>query len=448
MEWERDYDRIVFSTPLRRMADKTQVFPLEKNDTVRTRLTHSYEVANLAKNIGLFLAYDLEVTRDIENVERTIPNVLAAAGLAHDLGNPPFGHQGENTIRQWFARNHELLDAEGMTEAMKRDFLSFDGNAQTFRLLTHTQRADGTGMDLTYATLGAALKYPLGAASSAGDCAYAGKLGYFTSEAEVAAEVFAETGVPNGQRHPLAWVIEACDDVAYSVLDIEDTTKKDLVSPRDLLSFLESHVKGDPVVSHIVERGRLDEERYRGRKLSPAELNDAVMQRVRVNSMAQMVNAVKDTLRDSYDSLMRGSWKEPLLARSKACHLVDAFKEFGLIHAYRNQDVLRLELDGHNALTILMDILWYGIDDRKDTKKLAGKRRTPLSQYIYGRISENYRTLAEDEQRQLPLRYRELQLLTDMVSGMTDSYAIELYDELQQTRSHCDWQLRTPNCRT
>lgn len=157
-EFERDYDRILFATPTRRLADKTQVFPMEKHDSIRTRLTHSHEVSNLARSIGVRLAFEHAETvfgSDHESlqVKRNVPALLAAVGLAHDLGNPPFGHQGEVSIQQWFG--------EGGAGDVDIDFQEFDGNAQTLRLLTRLQVLnDQFGLNLTLGTLAALTKYP------------------------------------------------------------------------------------------------------------------------------------------------------------------------------------------------------------------------------------------------------------------------------------------------
>ena len=161
-EIERDYDRILFSTPIRRLANKTQVFPLEENVAIRNRLTHSHEVSNLARSIGVRIAFDRakQVFGDDPKrherlqVKRNVPALLAAVGLAHDIGNPPFGHQGEIAIREWFSDNSEDTEQHD-------DFLHFDGNAQTFRLLTRLQVLnDDFGLNLTVATLAALMKYP------------------------------------------------------------------------------------------------------------------------------------------------------------------------------------------------------------------------------------------------------------------------------------------------
>ncbi len=238
-ESERDYDRILFSTPLRRLADKTQVFPLEEHDSIRTRLTHSYEVSNLARSIGVKLAFEHaeEVFGSQHNefqVERNVPSLLAAVGLAHDLGNPPFGHQGEIAIQEWF-QDHFKCQPKHVSD--EPDFLKFDGNAQTFRLLTRLQVLnDEFGLNLTLGTLAGLVKYPsiYGSENKGGFKKY----GVFQSEANIIHEVWEHTGLHEGVRHPLAYVMEACDDIAYSIIDAEDIVKKGYASFYDLMDYL------------------------------------------------------------------------------------------------------------------------------------------------------------------------------------------------------------------
>lgn len=248
-EIERDYDRILFATPTRRLADKTQVFPLDKNDSVRTRLTHSHEVSNLARSIGVRLAFDYPLKvfgaeHEKLNVKRTIPALLAAIGLVHDLGNPAFGHQGEVAIQEWFKENKKKVfgATASDTDANALDFFNFDGNAQTFRLLTKLQILnDDFGLNLTYSTLAALVKYP----SFWGSSKKGGykKSGIFISEKEIIKDVWKETGLSEGVRHPLTCIMEACDDIAYAILDAEDTVKKSFASYYDLIDFLKHHGK-------------------------------------------------------------------------------------------------------------------------------------------------------------------------------------------------------------
>ncbi|HES77113.1 MAG TPA: dNTP triphosphohydrolase, partial [bacterium] len=216
-EIERDYDRILYAAPVRRMADKTQVFPLERNDVVRTRLTHSHEVANLARAAGVDLVFNHAVAQSRVQAARDVPTLLATLGLAHDLGNPPFGHQGERAMQTWFERHAPTVfdESYGLTKAMCLDFLRFEGNAQTLRLLTKLQIInDDYGLNLSYATLAALLKYPVASDKVDKRVSVQRKHGFFQSEAALVEELWQATGLASGQRHPLTFVLEACDDIA------------------------------------------------------------------------------------------------------------------------------------------------------------------------------------------------------------------------------------------
>ena len=269
---ERDHDRILFSTPVRRLQDKTQVFPLERNDSVRTRLTHSHEVANMARSMGTTLAFvhgeALGFPASVEPL-RNVPALLEVIGLAHDLGNPPFGHQGETAIQTWMKRHatprseepgsFAIFDAPGLTEPMRRDFLAFEGNAQAFRLLTRLQILnDDFGLNMTYAFLAALMKYPVPSDAVDKSSHARKKFNFFQSEAGIAAEVWAETGLRQGVRHPLTFVMEACDDIAYSVVDVEDAAKKNLINFNVLTAWLRHDACDDEVTLGVCERA----ERY------------------------------------------------------------------------------------------------------------------------------------------------------------------------------------------
>ncbi|EOW6652713.1 dGTP triphosphohydrolase [Cronobacter dublinensis] len=467
-ELERDYDRILFAAPTRRLADKTQVFPLDRNDSVRTRLTHSHEVANFARGIGVRLAFEMKpaifgALPESLCVERDVPALLAAIGLAHDLGNPPFGHQGEASMRTWFARNlTPLIDNATKTELPNpeifNDFLEFDGNSQTFRLLTKLQIInDEFGLNLTYATLAALIKYPR--SSCTNTARHWKKHGFFWSERDVVKEVWQETGLREGVRHPFTWLMEACDDIAYSVLDAEDTVKKGLASYHDLMNFLrcwESHSgnasdNADPLIAEVIKntQEKNDSYRHKLKELSPAELNDLNMQMFRVNATSALINSVVQAFAQHKETLMRYDclWTD-LIGQSRGAQLCKALKEFDRTRGYRHRSVLELELRGSNHIQGVMDMLWVGIHGHKTRAEQDREKRlqrtdvtfssrasydsdTPFGRFAYGRISENYRRVFEDPNNTLPVLYKEAQLLADAVSGMTDSYLMDLHDELK-----------------
>lgn len=445
-EIERDYDRILFSAPIRRLADKTQVFPLDKNDSVRNRLTHSYEVSNLARSIGVALVHgDTGVPTD-ERTRRDLPSMLAAVGLAHDVGNPPFGHQGEYAISSWFQEHEsETLDfttavAEGEIDdvdanRMKADYLNFEGNAQALRILTKLQILnDNFGLNVSCGTLGALMKYPVTSDRVDKDRIATKKFGCFHSERDCCDEIWRETGLSEGVRHPLAYIMEACDDIAYSVLDAEDSVKKGFVSFYDIINFISAEFPEDPVVKRLKEKALNRDLEHRKHNLSPAELNDISMQMFRVFAIGEMVSAVTSAFSENYDAIMSGTFEGDLIGSSEAKALCKGLKKCSLQHAFLHKSVLEIELKGHNIIHSLMDMMWPAIEARGDPLHTQGFEdgACVFEKYVYNRISENYRRVFEDPNNVLPLAYKRCQLLADMVSGMTDSYAVDLERELRE----------------
>lgn len=470
---ERDHDRILFATPTRRLGDKTQVFPLERNESVRTRLTHSHEVSNLARSCGTSLVYgplwerirqdlpDTDAARD--NARRSIPAMLAAVGLAHDIGNPPFGHQGESAIRQWIVDNEarifkvskkerKRLGGEGTKEIQKdldhlnarhkTDFRKFEGNAQTLRTVSRLQVVkDGRGLNLSFGTLAALMKYTVGSTDAVKKDKNASrrKVGIYASEEGLANEVRRETGLAAGMRHPLTFLMEACDDIAYSIVDAEDAVKKGIVSFADMVAWIKAHeFREDPVVSKLVEDVERDCVFPAKLALPPSERDDVSMQIFRTRAMGVMVGSVLARFEAGYDEIMDGRFEAPLVDASDAYKLCEVLKEFDRLYAYRNRQVLEIELRGFNTLHGLMTLLWRGITEREKFSDPASERTSPFARYAYGRISENYKRVFEGRTGEggcdetLPMRYRELQLLTDMVAGMTDQYAMDMYKELSE----------------
>ncbi|MBD8066036.1 dNTP triphosphohydrolase [Devosia sp. PTR5] len=471
-ETERDYDRILFATPTRRLGDKTQVFPLEKNESVRNRLTHSHEVANLARSIGTHLVHSELGNLIIEDaisggewkedeVKRAVPAILAAVGLAHDMGNPPFGHQGEAAIRDWVTSREPTLfqvredtagysagdlikaDVDRLTKQHREDFRQFEGNAQTLRTLTRLQVVkDNRGLNLTFGTLAATMKYTVASDHVISEApAHGKKVGYFAAEADLVATVRTATGLSHGEmRHPLTYLMEACDDTAYSIVDIEDAVKKQIVSFADLIDWLKNDetLKEDELAQWVLAQAEAGANSARRAKLSSAEFNDVSMQIFRASAITAFVAATIKCFTAHYDAIMTTGLEKSLLDVSLAAPLAKSMKKFAFNNAYKHREVLKIELNGFNTIHGLMDMLWRGISERESFADPKSPRTTPFTRYAYSRISENYRRVFEGRDTAkrasddaLPIRYRELQLLTDMVAGMTDQYAIDLYNELK-----------------
>jgi dGTPase len=447
--FENDFDRLLFSTPVRRLADKTQVFPLERNDSVRTRLTHSHEVSNLSKSMGLrMIRKDPGLFGEKQEVRDAVPIILATVGLAHDLGNPPFGHQGEQAIARWFITHENLFIVPGrpyrdidakkiafdpVPEAQRTDFTKFEGNAQALRLVSRLQNTSGpSGLNLTAATLAALMKYPVASHATDETHAASKKHGYFASEHEVVEWIRLQTGLKAGQRHPLTWIMEASDDIAYSVLDIEDAIKKGLVSAEDLLAYLRGkfrHTDLGGLTNQLSDDFRkADEDEFalsRVREIKATYLRTRLVER--------LVTGATNTYLGDRDAIFGyGRAKSLLECESEESRLCAALKAFAKTHAYRSTTVLGVELKGANVICYLMDKMWLAISDRKDFGKLDARREGPLSSFVYSLISDSYRWHFERRDcKGIGVRYRELQLLSDMISGMTDGYALDTYEKLK-----------------
>ncbi|QXR34273.1 dNTP triphosphohydrolase [Alcaligenes aquatilis] len=444
-EFQHDYDRLLFSTPVRRLADKTQVWPMEENDSVRTRLTHSHEVANLARSIGvrvyLTSSKEFELSGiDSDAVLNVIQPILLATGLGHDLGNPPFGHQGEAAIGGWFAKRKEWiftrtsqdgedLERGAVPEALHSEFTEFDGNPQGLRLLTRLQtHVDDLGLDLTAATLAAGLKYPICFDNVDPRNPLRKKGGYFSSEKDVVEWVREHTGLKEGQRHPLTWIMEACDDIAYSVLDVDDVLKKQVMSPDDVLVILRHKLHENSTVTKLLSRFREVEKKT----MSPHAQHDIKIQYLRAFFIEALVTHASEQFIQNIGTIFDFSHQMPLMDNSQLC---SALKKIAKQYAFNNPLVLRTEALGAAALDGLMCAFWLAISDRTKFDDIKSRRKSARSSYIFSLISPNYieQACAADVQGSNAngMRYRELRLLTDMISGMTDTYAMRLWSDLQ-----------------
>lgn len=442
-KFEQDFDRILFSAPVRRLSEKTQVFPLDSNDAVRNRLTHSHEVANLSRSIGARIYNTDPGAFEGQDNHRIVEPILGAIGLAHDLGNPPFGHQGEAAISNWFSShktwifNKERIDPdsdtiEPISQQHQIEFTKFDGNPQSIRLLTRLHASQGqVGLDLTAATLMALLKYPISSATIDRDHAAKKKYGYFHSEYGIVEWAREKTGLKEGQRHPLTWIMEAADDTAYSVLDVEDAMKKGIISPHDLLNIL----KCDRKICSSVTYERINSSFQKVDELerSPVIKRDIKIQYVRAYLITELLEHASNRFLAARDAIFAYDHGDALMDDSPLC---ERLKNVAREYAFGNPDVLFLESKGRGALEALMDHFWNAIADRNDPEDMGSPRFGALPRFVHSLISPNYLEAALAPLPSVPqearaIRYRELRLLTDMISGMTDTYALSLADHIR-----------------
>ncbi len=413
-EFARDYDRLIFSSAFRRLQDKTQVFPLAKSDYVRTRLTHSLEVASVGRSLGM-LAAEVIRRRDPEVAEVVVPQdvgtLVAAAGLAHDIGNPPFGHAGEDAIREWFAAWPGL---ERIDEEKREDLLRFEGNAQGFRTLGVLQNpGQPGGLQMTCAMLAAMAKYPRASGNDLlqSEGASGRKFGFFQSEQALFREVVETVGLlprpgsgPAWCRHPLAFLLEAADDICYHVIDIEDGFKAGVVD-FDCLQRLHR-----PFL----------EDRHRCRLGVLADLSQQASY-LRSVTIDRVIRQVIQVFAARYDGLMSGTFDAPLLDHIGQAEDFARFKKVAEQQVYYARPVVEVKACGFEVIAGLLDAFLTAIEERAAKGEKAGSRS---------------RTLLRLMPRPLPdpavlSPYRRALLATDFVAGMTDSYAVELYQRIR-----------------
>jgi len=428
-EFERDYDRAVFCTPVRRLQDKAQVFPMEEHDAIRTRLTHSLEVSTVARTIARASAVWLAKEKEIECLPQgdqvaQIETIAATCGLIHDLGNPPFGHAGEEAIREWFLNNHgaRIKKIRRKQQQCADDFVHFDGNAQTIRLLTRLQMfGDQQGLNLTCATLSSALKYVSPSHETIEARHDASKPGYFASEKAIVEVVGKKTGT-EGVRHPITFLVEAADDIVNATVDVEDAIKKGVIKWAEFEAQLRTS-KDSQVVKVLKETKKL----AKGRQKNPTD--ETYAQAFRVAAIQVMVGAVLESFRGKYEDIMHGKYHNELLKTSVAGELRGICKTVLKQRVFPSDLILRVEMRGKIVIHDLLDMFWDGaaVCDEKTNKG------TEFDGKIYKLVSSNYRHVFHKEKSgsQLPELYHRLQLVTDYLAGMTDTFASTLHKRLR-----------------
>ncbi|EPR35438.1 deoxyguanosinetriphosphate triphosphohydrolase [Alkalidesulfovibrio alkalitolerans DSM 16529] len=398
-EFLRDYDRIVFSTAFRRLGRKTQVHPLTINDHVHTRLTHSIETGSVGRSLGL---HAFELLRD-ELPPHTPPAMLGeivqAACLAHDIGNPPFGHAGEEAVRAFFAEAPDHL-VENLSPAQRLDLATFEGNAQGFRIVTRLEMSlNAGGMRLTLPTLGALLKYPW--TSEHPVARQKGKFSCYLSERATLDEIAQRLGLPPGTeggfaRHPLAFLVEAADDICYSILDLEDARELGLLSFAEIMAAL------GPLADSLGGPAR-DASLHQRRRLSY----------IRSQAIGRAVEDAARAFADHHRAILAGAFEKSLLdVCSEATRQgIAGAKELARGRIYTNTRKIELEIGSFSAIGGLLQVLCTAV-----WEKLARGR-------VSGRGQRLLRVLGEHAPPDDATLYEGYMRVLDYVSGMTDQYA-------------------------
>ena len=408
-EFQRDYDRLIFSAPFRRLQSKTQVFPLPGSIFVHNRLTHSLEVSCVGRSLGNDLAKAI-LSRQPELAESYLPEIgaiVSAACLAHDLGNPPFGHSGERAISTFFSEGKGQSLKEKLTASQWEDLTHFEGNANAFRLLTHQfeGRRKG-GFVLTYPTLASIVKYPY-ASSLAGNKS---KFGFFTTEEESFRRVADELGMIKLQdnplkyaRHPLVYLVEAADDICYQMMDLEDAHKLKILSTEETKELLLAYFS-DEKKSHRLQTLKLVTDVNE----QIAYLRSCVIGLLISECTQAFMNHEAEILNGTFEgSLIKGI--SPLPAKAYKHSSDVSFQKI-----YCSRDVLDNELAGFRIISTLLDLMIEAVSSPEKV----------YSQLLINRVSSQYNIRAHSF-------YERIQAVLDYISGMTDVFALDLYRKIK-----------------
>lgn len=455
--FKKDLDTVCNCTGIRRLQDKAQVFPLEREDYARTRLTHSIEVTSIAESLGVeaisVIKTKGQLPKPTMDLVKEIPTILRVAAYLHDMGNPPFGHLGEEIISDWFKQNLSKLkfSREGklifsdtsqagdemiisfLSPQMRADLLNFEGNAQLLRLITKLSNVvDDNGMNLTFPVLATIIKYPKKSTEiNPANGVSSKKMGYMFSEEDIYGKISEDLGL-FGKRHPLVFLLEAADDIAYLTADMEDAHKKGLIRLTDIIGILEENPE-DPFILDVLREYHKYEEQWQITPIPSRE--NYLMQRLRIFIKGKMISAVKNSFNQYYQQIMDGEFESELLSVSSASLLVSLIRHrIEEEYIYYCPAITKTKIKSYQIIDYLMsrfipcvfNTRRSGASDDKET-------------LIYSLISNNYRYVCERKCDGKSYNdpeniYYKLLLVTDYISGMTDTYAMDMYHLLTGTQ--------------
>lgn len=441
---KNDYDTIICSTLFRRLQDKAQVFPLEDDDYVRTRLTHSLEVSAIGKKLGEYTFQELKRKKKDDwfaiHSEKEFSDILLCAGLVHDIGNPPFGHFGEYAIREWFQTYlKELYIGESrVTELLSKeevlDLYHFEGNAQSLRILSKTPYLGKMGgFNLSYSILATIIKCPIssGALNTDNPHHYK-KIGYNTSEKELFSQIRQKTGL-DGCRHPLSYLLEAADDIAYRTSDLEDAMVIKVLNFSHILNTFEKYADRmmgssqdrDAVYQCILKLKQLYQEELKGGNQN-SELT--AIQRWNQSMQEIMIQDAAKSFVKNYKAIMEGNFKGDLFDNTLSGQIILAIAKLSQDLIYTSPLKIKNELFGRRVIDSLLS-QFMPAAVKYDTKE----KMTFIDCRIIDIISGFYKSMYRAESRGKNEReslYLRILMVTDYISGMTDNYAKRLYKEL------------------
>jgi len=420
-DFESDFGRIIFSSAMRRMHDKTQVFPLTTDDNIHSRLTHSMEVMAIGHSLGIRVSENVDFIKraglDKSDLFREIPVILKNACLVHDIGNPPFGHFGETVIQNYFKKFFKSNSDFLSNDLEKEDFTLFDGNAQGFRVLTKLQILDDQyGLNLTFGTLGAYLKYPNSGRVNS-ELIHLKKRGVFQSE-----KIYLEKILDGNKlyvdktpvRHPLCYLMEAADSICYLVMDIEDGFNKGWYSFQNIGEYL-SKIDG---IKEVIENLEKTNTGY-GQEITK-------MVKFRIYLIQRLVDLAVSNFTNKIDAIENGQYNNELIFDDPN-NLADNLKAFCLELVFPNREITSLELTGHSVITGLLD---YYLEFLLHDDKHYRKRAQGLISDSVLRIAFLENGLPENSKIEGLSNYFKLRTIVDYISGMTDQFALNHYQKI------------------
>ncbi|HVS97325.1 MAG TPA: dNTP triphosphohydrolase [Puia sp.] len=423
----RDYDRIIFSSAFRRLQNKTQVFPLPGPVFVHNRLTHSLEVASVGRSLGKAVGDALaekypDCGEDFREFYRyEMSSVIAAACLAHDIGNPPFGHSGEEAIRNFFREDlREEASGRFQTELspnQQRDFLFFEGNANAFRTLTHAfnEPAPG-GFRLTYATLASIVKYPCDSLNGFDKrCLATKKSGFFDSEIATWRSVARVLGIPQPDpeknvfsRHPFVYLVEAADDICYRIIDFEDAHRLNIISIDTIAQLFLAFFDG--------EKGYDARDRVEAVFRGIRDDNQKV-QFLRAKLINLLIHRVRNVFMEKESLLLQGTLPQPLIdyLPDREVTLIRAIDTFSVEHIYNHRSVVEIEIAGYHVIGGLLAAFVAAVLHPKSAKSHKLLQLISAQFVISGAPGH---------------LYQDLLSVVDFIAGMTDPYAVDIYRKI------------------
>ncbi|MDA3863434.1 MAG: dNTP triphosphohydrolase [Deltaproteobacteria bacterium] len=427
-EFQRDFDRLIFSSAFRRLQNKTQVFPLPGSVFVHNRLTHSLEVASVGRSLGKIVGKCLlekNIIKDDKNhlYEYELQNIIASASLAHDIGNPPFGHSGENAIANYFNKNKnkELEQGKNLKnyyteEDEWTDLINFEGNANSFRVLTHHFKGKSAGgYRLTYTTLAAMIKYPLVSTGIDKDCKIRKKFGVFKADQKIFQKIFSELQIDQVsesplvyKRHPFSYLTEAADDICYLIIDLEDAHRLKILPLAEVKEdLLQLYAEVMP------EHENLEKIKKTARSIT--DDNEKICY-LRAKCINALTLAASSLYVEKHQEIIKGNFEVGLIDYlAGRIPKIKQIKSKSRKKIYNHHTVVQLEIAGFKVMEKLLDLFVPAV--LKETKSHQDKNVLKL-------LPEQFKV--EDDKS----NYKKTFSILDFLSGMTDPYITELYKRL------------------